>query len=436
MRKELLVGLFSLAGLGALTASIFMIKDIRFEPGYRLYAEFNDVSNLMEKAWVRMRGVRVGTVQKVELEGEIARITVWIRSGVRIHRGAQARITSTGVLGVKFLELTLGDPAAPLLRDGDTIENTQAAVSIDDVIAEAMVGMRGASRMLNELASDRETAARIKTILANLEQATGRLNAALADGRLVRAIDSIGTAGDSVGDLARDARSGIADALETLQETSARINDFVERFASTGTVAGQLLNDPETGRKFSTTLNSLQDTASQASRTLGRINLFTTSWDFGSRYDLSSSDLRGDVLLRVVPRARKHYFLGVSNVASAAAPQSGPRPHNTFNVGIGGTLGDLFTVYGGMLRSSAGLGVSVSPLAGGTGPLELGAEVCNLSASGADVDVLLRLRVVRWLLLGTRYEYTAGTGAFNATLNVTFVDEDIAYLLGLLSLAN
>ncbi len=62
MKKEFVVGLFLFIGFIILGVIIFVIKDIKLQKGYRLNLYFDDIGNLAERAWVRMRGVKIGKV--------------------------------------------------------------------------------------------------------------------------------------------------------------------------------------------------------------------------------------------------------------------------------------------------------------------------------------------------------------------------------------
>ena len=112
------IGLFVLMGLIGLGVFILKIEDIPIgERGDRLTvrAEFPTVAGIDRKADVRIAGVRVGKVEDVELVGGRAMLTLSLDPSVRLHQGASVRVSSLGMLGDKFVEISPGDLSAPPL---------------------------------------------------------------------------------------------------------------------------------------------------------------------------------------------------------------------------------------------------------------------------------------------------------------------------------
>ena len=68
--RDLLVGLFVLAGLGALGYLTFQIGGLSWkrQGGLTVYAAFDDVGGLKQRSPVSISGVKVGEVSGVELD--------------------------------------------------------------------------------------------------------------------------------------------------------------------------------------------------------------------------------------------------------------------------------------------------------------------------------------------------------------------------------
>jgi phospholipid/cholesterol/gamma-HCH transport system substrate-binding protein len=102
-----------------------------FSSPYKLNAAFATASNLKPNSPVRIAGVEVGKVKKVEAVSGThgARIEMEIQDrGLPIHRDAQLKVRPRIFLeGNFFVDLRPGSPSAPVLHDGATIPVSQTA---------------------------------------------------------------------------------------------------------------------------------------------------------------------------------------------------------------------------------------------------------------------------------------------------------------------
>ena len=122
------IGAFILLGLVVFLAIIYLLgaQARYFERKYALTAEFTEVGGLIEGATVRLAGVQIGRVTKVELPPEPGgkvqvTLTLARRFADRVRRNSEARIVTQGLLGDKLVEITIGSADAPPLKPGDTI---------------------------------------------------------------------------------------------------------------------------------------------------------------------------------------------------------------------------------------------------------------------------------------------------------------------------
>jgi phospholipid/cholesterol/gamma-HCH transport system substrate-binding protein len=112
-----------------------------FSHPYELNAVFDNASNLKEHSPVRIAGIDVGHVTRVEHYGDsgAARVTMEIdKGGLPIHRDAQLKIRPRIFLeGNFFVDLQPGSPSAPDLKDGAVVpaNQTDAPVQFNDLLA-------------------------------------------------------------------------------------------------------------------------------------------------------------------------------------------------------------------------------------------------------------------------------------------------------------
>jgi phospholipid/cholesterol/gamma-HCH transport system substrate-binding protein len=138
-RSNAFVGLVAVVILAVL-AFLGFTKDIPFTHGYILKAQFQSANSIRPNSPVRIAGVDVGKVKKIEpLQGTDAAVLVMEikKTGLPLHADATAKIRPRIFLeGNFFVDLKPGTPQSPQLRSGDTLKISQTAtpVQLDQVL--------------------------------------------------------------------------------------------------------------------------------------------------------------------------------------------------------------------------------------------------------------------------------------------------------------
>jgi phospholipid/cholesterol/gamma-HCH transport system substrate-binding protein len=116
-------------------------KHVPFSHGFRVKAVFQSSNSIRENSPVRIAGVNVGKVTKIEGKpgSDAAVVTMEINGkGLPIHKDATMKIRPRIFLeGNFFVDVSPGTPSAPTIDDGDTIPLTQTAtpVQFDQVLS-------------------------------------------------------------------------------------------------------------------------------------------------------------------------------------------------------------------------------------------------------------------------------------------------------------
>ncbi len=126
---ELKVGSFVLLAILALTFFIISISDLSiFEKGRHIHVIFGFASGLREAAPVRLAGVEVGLVRKLQVFVDGAdgrktkvRVNVWIKGNIAIPQDSKITINQLGILGEKYLEIIPGSSTDFIKDDGVAI---------------------------------------------------------------------------------------------------------------------------------------------------------------------------------------------------------------------------------------------------------------------------------------------------------------------------
>jgi phospholipid/cholesterol/gamma-HCH transport system substrate-binding protein len=99
--------------------------------GYALAATFRSAEGIAVGTDVRLAGIKVGSVTRLDLDRESyqARAEFAVESGLAIPEDSDVKIASEGLLGGSFVEITPG-ASEFMLAAGDEILNTQSSVSL------------------------------------------------------------------------------------------------------------------------------------------------------------------------------------------------------------------------------------------------------------------------------------------------------------------
>ncbi|MBI2179181.1 MAG: outer membrane lipid asymmetry maintenance protein MlaD [Candidatus Tectomicrobia bacterium] len=138
---ELTVGVFVLAGLAALAYLSIRLGGLDlFETGtYDVTARFSSAAGLREGATVEIAGVQVGRVKAIGLEQNEALITLRLRSSVKLTQDTIASIRTKGILGDKYISISLGG-APNAIAPGGRIRETEPPVDIEKLIGQFIYG--------------------------------------------------------------------------------------------------------------------------------------------------------------------------------------------------------------------------------------------------------------------------------------------------------
>jgi len=134
---QLIVGIFAILGIIALAILSLSLGKLTLlpRPGYTLYASFDNISGLKTGDQVQLAGVQVGKVVEIGLKDVRARVAMRVDEGVPIDADAIAAVKTSGIIGDKYVSIALG-PSDRILRDGDTIRQTESAFVLEDAIGQ------------------------------------------------------------------------------------------------------------------------------------------------------------------------------------------------------------------------------------------------------------------------------------------------------------
>ena len=139
---DLWVGLFVVAGLGALTILALKVGNMGSFGGaetYRLSAQFSNIGGLKPRAAVKSSGVVVGRVDAITFDNDkfMAKVVMNIETRYKFPKDSSASVLTAGLLGEQYIGIDGGGEDA-MLANGDALKLTQSAVVLEKLISQFM----------------------------------------------------------------------------------------------------------------------------------------------------------------------------------------------------------------------------------------------------------------------------------------------------------
>jgi phospholipid/cholesterol/gamma-HCH transport system substrate-binding protein len=140
---ELIAGIFVLIGIvciGYLTIRLGKME-LLGDNNYLIYARFESVAGLRPGAQVEISGVTVGRVESISLDQkrQMANVKMKINKDVQLTDDAIASVKTSGLIGDKYIMLSLG-ASEEMLAPGDTIVDTQPAMDVEELVSKYVFG--------------------------------------------------------------------------------------------------------------------------------------------------------------------------------------------------------------------------------------------------------------------------------------------------------
>lgn len=142
---EIGTGLFIFLGLAAvffLTTRATGLSSQLDENAYEVFARFDNVGSLKDRAPVSMSGVTIGRVTSVEFDPQRLEAVVMMKINSKydqIPDDSDASILTSGLLGSQYIGLQAGG-SDTYLSDGSEIEFTQSAIVLEKMISKYLFG--------------------------------------------------------------------------------------------------------------------------------------------------------------------------------------------------------------------------------------------------------------------------------------------------------
>ena len=256
-KKEVQIGLLAILAVALAYVGINFLKGIEiFKKSTTYYAHFDNLSSVTVATPVLVSGFKVGTVRSVSFDyarGYGATVELSLDPHVRITPESQVRIKVNPLSGSELV-LRIEPHGARFLAEGDTIpsispEGDLLSVATDKIlpaVANMMPTITATLERLNALMNDKN----IDSTLLGLNLASQQLHSMVAGlnqttRRLDPVISNVGQVTSNLATFSGQLSSMHLDSLmQSLQSTTAQLQQVSMQLRSKDNTAGLLLNDP------------------------------------------------------------------------------------------------------------------------------------------------------------------------------------------------
>jgi phospholipid/cholesterol/gamma-HCH transport system substrate-binding protein len=196
-----------------------------FKKGYTVRAQFDTIQELQVGDAVKMAGVEIGKIHKIQLADKKVEVVLNIDKGAPVKTDSKASIKFVGLMGQNYVSVSFGSPEAPKVDPGAILETEEQAdlnslmVKLQNV-ADGVEGLtrnfsgENFSNLLGPFTDFlKENNPRLTAILANMQTISGRI------------VDGQGTVGRMINE-----DTLYVSALNTVSNLNSTVADFQPLF--------------------------------------------------------------------------------------------------------------------------------------------------------------------------------------------------------------
>lgn len=293
MTSEAKVGAFAIGGLSMLSAALIGLGEINLGSGdnFKLYAPFRQVVGLETSADVRLSGVPVGKVESIVNANGGVLVTMQIHRDIDIPDDSTATISSVGVMGSKFVNITPGVDNGSYLVDGDSIKVTEEAdmnamfdglnrvlVRVDTLLqdVEKILGDTAFQTSVVEMSDNiKNASAHMNTLMETLDRiaASNEGNVNQMTTQLNQLLDTMNSTMKNVEHMTAniDKFAGDPQTSEQLKETLSNIAATSKSVAAIADNMQGVMGDPKVADDLKATISNAKDISERANKVLGKV---------------------------------------------------------------------------------------------------------------------------------------------------------------------
>lgn len=236
-KNNTVVGLFVLFSIAILLFGVYFLKDAT--PGQKtdIYEVlFDQVSTLQGGDPVKVNGVNAGKVEAIALEGTRVKVTMKLNRGIALPKDSDVRIQNIGLMGERQVGILLGR-SAEMVPPGGVLEGSldagiaEAMGIAGEVFVEAETLVKSLRAVMDSTVGKPEFVTTFNSLVRQTEDVSGRLSVFLdeIDPKVKTSLANLEQASSQVRIILKDQEAPVKDIIRNGHEVSARLKDVVEK---------------------------------------------------------------------------------------------------------------------------------------------------------------------------------------------------------------
>ena len=363
-------------------------------------AVFTDATGLSTRSKVYLAGVPVGKVQYIELHGNDAKLTIKFLKHVEIRRDAVISRKSSSMLGTSILSLYPGTELSPIMPVGSVISSAPPQANMDTALV--MVNDLGTQVTLlleefrtNQMALLAVTLETFNSIIKKVDD-----QSAVQLDRISRILEAAALISERTERMLKSGEGGISGSVADVREAMANLRGITGEIAAGRGNLGQVVYDERfyanllaaaektdnAAGKLGAAIDNISNLAknadgvvTNAGEIVNRALGLGIQFDANARYDFFARTGRASASIRLDPASDDRWYrIGVSSapdgITSRTVRESSDSlghyyrqdtSETKYSISVDAELARRFgfvTLRGGLLESTAGVGIDIQPI--------------------------------------------------------------------------
>ena len=236
-KNNITVGFFVILSLFILLFGVYYLKET--VPGQKTDSYkvlFNQVSTLQEGDPVKVNGVKLGKVDKIELEGSRVRVSLKLDRGIKLPKNSEVRIQNIGLMGERQVGILMGDSKENYATGAELEGRLDAGIAEamgvgGEVFVESQEIVRSLKAVMDSTVAKPEFIASFNRVVKQTDELSRRLNQFLSevDPKVKRSLNNLEDASSRVHILLKDQEIPIKNIVQNGEEVTSKLRAVVEK---------------------------------------------------------------------------------------------------------------------------------------------------------------------------------------------------------------
>lgn len=281
---ETRLGLFFALALiaGVVILELAGTRDL-FNKGYPIRARFDNIQELKEGDPVKMAGVEVGHIEKIQFADNKVEVVLSVKRDAEVKTDSKASIKFVGLMGQNYVSLTFGSAGAPN-ASANTLLETEEQADLNSLMVKLQNVAEGVEGLTRNFSGEnfsnllgpftdfiKENNPRLSAILGNLQTISTRI--AQGEGTVGRMIND-DTLYFSALNTVSNLNTTVADAkplFDELKLTLDQAKSVVTQVNEGQGTIGKLIKDETLYRETTTAMSNLREVLQKINQGQGSV---------------------------------------------------------------------------------------------------------------------------------------------------------------------